>query len=74
MSSMPQQAVAKGIGQSELRLAQLTTFLSWVVKTLSGNACVSIKPCAPLASRANYKGDGGDAPEGGYALFSPEPE
>ncbi len=37
ISSMPQQAVAKGIGHSELRRAQLTTFLSWVVRTLSGS-------------------------------------
>src|SRR4051812_6615522 len=36
INSIPQQAVAKGIGQSELRRAQFTTFLSWVVNTLSG--------------------------------------
>src|SRR5437763_8634342 len=41
ISSMPQHAVANGIGQSELRRAQLTTFLSWVVRTLSGSACGS---------------------------------
>jgi hypothetical protein len=39
---MPQQAVAKGIGQSDDRRAQLTTFLSCVVRTLSGSCCVSI--------------------------------
>src|SRR5689334_2000417 len=39
---MPQQAVANGIGQSELRRAQFTTFLSCVVNTLSGKSCVSI--------------------------------
>src|SRR3954447_20059400 len=36
INSIPQQAVAKGIGHSELRRAQFTTFLSWVVNTLSG--------------------------------------
>ena len=42
ISSMPQQAVAKGIGHSELRRAQFTTFLSWVVRKLSGRVCVSM--------------------------------
>src|SRR5580765_3966623 len=36
INSIPQHAVAKGIGQIELRRAQFTTFLSWVVNTLSG--------------------------------------
>ena len=35
-------AVANGIGQSELRRAQLTTFLSCVVRRLSGRSWVSI--------------------------------
>src|SRR5690606_17195846 len=39
---MPQQAVANGIGHSELRRAQLTTFLSCVVRILSGSCWVSI--------------------------------
>src|SRR5665213_411563 len=38
MSSMPQHAVANGIGHKELRRAQLTTFFSWVVRTLLGRA------------------------------------
>src|SRR5688500_10148371 len=38
ISSIPQQAVANGIGHNELRRAQFTTFLSWVVRTLSGIA------------------------------------
>src|SRR5277367_6339326 len=42
ISSMPQQAVAKGIGQIELRRAQFTTFLSCVVRTLSGRVWVSM--------------------------------
>ena len=41
MSSMPQHAVANGIGHSEFLRAQLTTRLSWVVRTLSGSWCVS---------------------------------
>src|SRR5688572_18168753 len=43
ISSIPQQAVANGMGQRELRRAQFTTFLSWVVNTLSGRAWVSIR-------------------------------
>src|SRR5687768_11204294 len=39
---MPQQAVAKGIGQRDERRDQLTSFLSWVVRMLSGRSCVSI--------------------------------
>jgi hypothetical protein len=39
---MPQQAVAKGMGQRELRRAQFTTFFNRVVRKLSGNVCVSM--------------------------------
>src|SRR5687768_4139611 len=41
INSIPQHAVANGMGQRLLRRAQLTTFLSWVVRTLSGRVCVS---------------------------------
>src|SRR4051794_18051552 len=39
---MPQHAVANGIGHRELRRAQLTTFLSCVVRNMSGSVWVSI--------------------------------
>src|SRR3954451_23910586 len=42
ISSIPQQAVANGIGQSELRRDQLTTFFNCVVRMLSGRSWVSI--------------------------------
>ena len=73
MSSIPQQAVAKGIGQSELRLAQLTTFLSWVVRRLSGNACVSIKLFCTFCESADYKGEDSCAPvRGNVPLLTEE--
>src|SRR5580704_10446865 len=42
ISSIPQQAVANGIGHSELLRAQFTTFLRFVVRKLSGSVCVSM--------------------------------
>src|SRR5271168_1759329 len=48
ISSMPQQAVAKGIGQIELRRAQLTTFFKLVVRKLSGRVWVSIYDCSQV--------------------------
>ena len=41
ISSIPQHAVANGIGQSEDLRAQFTTFLSWVVRNMSGSCWVS---------------------------------
>src|ERR1700744_5164572 len=61
---MPQQAVAKGMGHSELRRAQFTTRLSWVVNTLSGSVCVSIfiKRLSRIAT--DIRRFGLDKPEG----------
>ena len=42
INSIPQHAVANGIGHRELRRDQFTSFLSCVVTRLSGNVCVSI--------------------------------
>src|SRR3954447_13321411 len=55
INSIPQQAVAKGIGHSELRRAQFTTFLSWVVNTLSGRVWVSNIVGVVLACLSDYK-------------------
>src|SRR3954469_9940852 len=44
---MPQQAVAKGIGHSELRRLQFTTFFNCVVRKLSGSSWVSIMAATP---------------------------
>jgi hypothetical protein len=41
INSIPQQAVAKGIGQSELRRAQLTTLRSCVATNVSAGSAVS---------------------------------
>jgi hypothetical protein len=51
ISSIPQHAVANGIGQSELRRAQFTSFFKFVVSRLSGNNCVSIMS-KPLLGRS----------------------
>ena len=42
ISSIPQQAVANGIGHSEFRRDQFTTFFSCVVRKPSGRSCVSM--------------------------------
>src|SRR5947209_227863 len=42
MSSIPQHAVANGIGQSDDRRAQFTAFFSCSVSRLSGRSCVSM--------------------------------
>src|SRR3954452_25495236 len=42
ITSMPQQAVANGIGHSDDRRAQFTTRFNWVVSSLSGSSCVSM--------------------------------
>src|SRR3954471_15258498 len=42
INSIPQQAVANGMGHSDDRRAQFTTFFNCVVSTLSGSVCVSM--------------------------------
>jgi hypothetical protein len=65
ISSIPQQAVANGIGQSELRRAQLTTFFNWVVRTLSGSCWVSIMM---TNSETHFSVTGSNDPETGKYL------